>query len=326
MHGLIATVAGSFRPKSAKLWLRYDRGIILGGTPKATGTLPPVVTFTATDGGALSTLGQRCIRVEIQTTGIRGTATFRASFDDGPTFVVTGAVTAATYDLPSSNVRLNFPVGAYTNDDVYRATVATWKNQGTTGSTHDFTQATASLQPVSTPNGPDFDGVDDYMTSTGALSGIIKNNAYTGFFVGYERTFSNAATSYANDAIITDSGAYFMWGAKDPGTKSSIIANYTGTQHQAYATALVASQFDLMEFRHSGGVLYTRIGNQTEASAASGNTQVLTGTLTIGAVYDHATNFWDGVFKELLVHDSVLDTTLWNACRQYMARQHGVTV
>lgn len=141
-------------------WCRADLGITLGATPLASGTLPPAVTLSGTLAQALG------VRIEIQTTGIRGTATFRWSTDNGTTWTESSVVTAATYALGTTGITANFPVGTYTNDNVYKATIATWADQS--GAALDYTQATAGLQPVMLKAGGanstqamQFDGVDD---------------------------------------------------------------------------------------------------------------------------------------------------------------------
>lgn len=79
----------------------------------ATGTAPPIVTIS----GSLPYPQQ--LRVELQTTGPRGTATFRLSLDGGSTYVATGVTTAASYGVPGTSNTLLFPVGSYTNNNVY---------------------------------------------------------------------------------------------------------------------------------------------------------------------------------------------------------------
>lgn len=84
-----------------------------GTTLFATGTAPPVVTIS----GSLPYPQQ--LRVELQTTGPRGTATFRLSLDGGTTYLSTGVTTAASYAIPGTSNTLLFPVGSYTNNNVY---------------------------------------------------------------------------------------------------------------------------------------------------------------------------------------------------------------
>lgn len=84
-----------------------------GATLFATGMNAPVVTVT----GTLPYPQQ--LRVEVQTTGPRGTATFRVSLDGGTTYIATGVTTAASYAIPGTSNTLMFPVGSYTNNNVY---------------------------------------------------------------------------------------------------------------------------------------------------------------------------------------------------------------
>ena len=92
----------------------------LSTTPFASGTSPPAVTLSGS-------VTPRPLRIELQTTGARGTAIFRYSADGGATWIESGVTTAATYPMigAASGTTLNFPVGSYTNDNVYRAVYAT---------------------------------------------------------------------------------------------------------------------------------------------------------------------------------------------------------
>lgn len=122
------------------MWLVASRGVTLAGTPRATGTTPPVVTLTGQLEQSIA------LRVEIQTTGARGAATFRWSVDGGTTWVQQNQVTAATFLMGSTGITLNFPAGTYTNDNVFVGTVASWNDQSGRG--NHTAQATAAQQPT----------------------------------------------------------------------------------------------------------------------------------------------------------------------------------
>lgn len=116
----------------------YDAAFsTLGGTLNATGASPPVVTIS----GLLSS--PQGIRVEITTSGTRGTAVFRVSIDNGSTWLASSVLTVATYAIGTTGITLNFPTGSYTDDNVYRATVQTIRER-----LHgrDLVQLTASKQ------------------------------------------------------------------------------------------------------------------------------------------------------------------------------------
>lgn len=142
-----------------------DFGVATGGTPKASGTSPPAVTVT----GVPSCVA---LRIEIQTTGARGAATFRYSAKNtgsgAADWIEQNITTAATYNAVGAlaGMQISFPNSTYTNDNVYQGTCSAWTCQvsGTTAS-----QATAGNQPLILWNstlGRLFlrgDGTDDFL-------------------------------------------------------------------------------------------------------------------------------------------------------------------
>lgn len=134
-------VTSGFNPNNIADILALDpANSTMGSTPTATGTTPPVVTFS----GTLTTpFG---IRIEIQTTGVLGASTFRVSLNNGTSYVASSVATVATYVIPGTAVTVNFPAGTYTNDNVYVATVATGRDLSPT--TKNVTQASAAAQPT----------------------------------------------------------------------------------------------------------------------------------------------------------------------------------
>jgi len=78
------------------------------------GTAPPAVTLTGTPVAQSTT-----IEIDITTGGARGTALF--TWKLGGVVQATGQTTAATFVLGTTGLTANFPVGTYTNDNVYTA-------------------------------------------------------------------------------------------------------------------------------------------------------------------------------------------------------------
>ncbi len=114
-------------------WWRADT-YTLSATLRATsGTTPPVVTLS----GTLTVTDGMGFRMEIQTTGARGTATFRYSRDNGASWIESNVVTAATYAMvgPLTGRTLVFPVGLYTNNNVYEGAIGTWEDLSGNGFT-----------------------------------------------------------------------------------------------------------------------------------------------------------------------------------------------
>lgn len=147
-----------------------DFGLTLGGTPLASGTgPPPALTLT----GSIATNVFPSLRVEIQTTGADGVATYRyGNLNDGTTsgtWIESGKVVpggGGTYNAIGALAGLvfNWPVGSYTNDNVYQGTCSSWTDQQ---NSFNAVQAIAGKQPLillnTTFNRPflRFDGTDD---------------------------------------------------------------------------------------------------------------------------------------------------------------------
>jgi hypothetical protein len=132
--------SGRLLRRLASMWLESDAGITLGTAPRATGTSPPAVTISGQLEQSIA------LRLEVQTTGLRGTATFRWSTDGGATWAASGVLTAATAALGSTGITAAFPAGTYTSDNVYQGTVATWADQSPNAKSG--TQATAANRPI----------------------------------------------------------------------------------------------------------------------------------------------------------------------------------
>lgn len=149
-----------------RFW-QSDFGVATGGTPLASGTTPPAVTVSGVPAGM-------ALRIEIQTTGARGTATFRYSVQNTGTGAVSwieqNVVTAATYSPIGalSGATFTFPNSTYTNDNVYEGTCSTWTDvKNSVGAT----QATAANQPrilsdVAGRLSLSFDGSNDVLNDT----------------------------------------------------------------------------------------------------------------------------------------------------------------
>jgi hypothetical protein len=160
-----------------------DHGVVEGSTLKASGTTPPAITFTGTR------VGRPCsITVKCPTTGgARGTWLGTVSYDGGTT-VSESFTSAATIALTGKGygLVLNIPTGNAATDNVWKATIATWKDQK---GTKDYAQATAGSQfviGVGVGNRPGFisDGTDDFMAATGltlAAPGTTPTFIYAGF-------------------------------------------------------------------------------------------------------------------------------------------------
>lgn len=182
---LIGQFAGMIQPKqcaaiapdslSTTLLARYESptSISNGPTPDPSGSSPPVVTYT----GTLQI--PKGVWVKIKSTGVRGVATFRTYLDGlGVTPVeASDQPTAATYLIPTTAVTVNFPLGTYTNNNVYKGGGNPLVDL--TANAYNFTNGTTSTRPLIITAGPSslaslpvwrFDGVDDRQIGPSALA------------------------------------------------------------------------------------------------------------------------------------------------------------
>lgn len=155
-------------PTVQRAW-QTDFGLSLGGTPLASGTgPPPALTLTGS-----VVWNAPALRVEIQTTGADGVATYRyGANNDGATsswieqnkVVPAGGGTYAAIGV-LAGLTFNWPAGAYTNDNVYQGTCSAWVCMKTAAVA---SQAVASKQPRILIDAGGrlflrFDGVDDFL-------------------------------------------------------------------------------------------------------------------------------------------------------------------
>jgi hypothetical protein len=121
MIDALQALLGSVYVGIVKQTLANELAIINGiGNITSSGTAPPILTCEGIPGPVEADQ----IYVACTTGGPRGTALFKWSIDDGRTFVQTGQTTAANFDLVNNSfpldLRLHFPLGTYTNDNVWR--------------------------------------------------------------------------------------------------------------------------------------------------------------------------------------------------------------
>lgn len=210
------------------------------------------------------------------------------------------------------------------------AAVTSWTDLS--GNARHLTQATGSLQPLFRTSGinslgaVDFDGTDDYLVNASAISTFIANNAYTlfaAFNVDAINTSSGTTATDVNDAIFHDASGYmgmhFDATAAPPYKVQAY--NYDGTYDVNEHTVALTTNSVFMQ-RHDAGNLVSAINAGTETSIASGNTQVVTGTLEVGRGRP-GTPYYDGKVGELIVYNVALSTTDIAALTDYLKTKWG---
>jgi hypothetical protein len=167
-----------------------------------------------------------------------------------------------------------------------------------TGNGRHLAQATTTKQPVFTSEietgttdrpGASFDGTDDLLATSGALSNLISTTAGYIVVVGLVDSVSlNSSTASANHVIVADSALEHglsarlggrLYGFNDDGSEDSVTdAVPVGVNSDENPQAFVA------ELRHDSGTLYTRVNLGDEESTTSGTTASLAGALNVGDV------------------------------------------
>ena len=185
-----------------------------------------------------------------------------------------------------------------------------------------FTQATAANKPllktgangINSQNVLRFDGTNDQLGSTGILSSLITNAAFT--------TFTVIKTSASgNDSIITDLGTNWQLlvtttptakiSTLDGGSPSQVIGITNGT------AAIITSH-------HSSGQSTIRKNNGAYAAdVATGNTSALTEVISIGE-RTGAADFYTGDIAEIIIYNRVLSEAEEVLVRRYLNAKYAI--
>lgn len=252
-------------------WFRSSESIQMGGTLLPGGTTPPAVTVSSS--GVLTSRTEGLF-VDIIVGGARGTATFTVYIDNGTTPVASNVTTAATYNIPGTDLILNFPVGTYNADNTYTAICSQWcdKVSSFPTSTNNYVNA-AGGAPFTTTSRPKiraasastlgapcirFDGTDDLLESTGTLGTATWGGADTpvcsfmlielltmpaGGTIGTIHSASNITDTdlpYINFEFVGTGPAYHTVRRGDTGTVKGTSANII----PAIGVKLIEDTFD----------------------------------------------------------------------------------
>jgi hypothetical protein len=219
LAGMVNTYDGMIQPKQCDFlapdelsvggpisWHESPDSFQLGLTPDPSGTLPPAVTYSGTLALAKGAW------VKILTTGARGTAQFRTYLDGlGVTPVeASNQTTAATYVIPGTSLTVNFPVGAYTNDNVYKG-VGNPVNDKTANLYH-LVNTTGGTRPYVITVGPlgglpiwRFDGANDRQIGPSAMATAVCGGTDNPFMVTALVNVNAVPTGAATACIFTAS-------------------------------------------------------------------------------------------------------------------------
>ena len=170
-----------------------------------------------------------------------------------------------------------------------------------------------------------FDGIDDSLTSNLAgwtLTNIITNTEFCCFMVVKAATpGTNAAASYDNDGIVVETSQ--SWGLHLKSTGPTFIGyNWDGSDDHADRTFTAGTVYAL-RWRHTGGNVSLLRSGTTEASAASGNTLTLTGSVRLGI--SGVANYFDGDVAEIFIYNAQPSAGQLTGLAEYITSRYGIT-
>jgi hypothetical protein len=271
-RGHWGAAGGVFLPSTVSgciLFLNASTGATINTTMASSGTSPPAVTLTGT------LTGSHAIRIEITTGGARGTAIFRFSVNSGA--FTSGVTTAATVALGATGVTANFPVGTYTDNNVYQSLCSSWADSSGFSNNVGASGGAANVSPIYaydsafSGNSLQFDGTADTLfRSTGGVTGssdhtlFVKAKWATGSGLrGIATIGSAAAASSGGTSAVGGSGTSEWFG----GASLSNPTGGTPTNGVVYTLGKT----------HTSGVTQGYVG-----SSASGSTSSNSHTLSAG--------------------------------------------
>lgn len=162
------------------------------------------------------------------------------------------------------------------------------------------------------------------LSTTGfAVSTLVANNAYTILCV-LKKATSGALDGhwYAHDNI---AGANAIGVASDTNDDLA-VQNYDGTPDAVIKAASLAAAFNTLTAMHSGGNIYAGVSDTRDASlasAASGNTSVLTEVFNVGRNFGGYGSF---DIAELAIYNVAVSEADRQNIERYLAFKYGITL
>lgn len=214
----------------------------------------------------------------------------RAPFYGGFSFGAgrAGKVAAAVFDPATLSL-----TGWWRADSTTGYVAGTWDGVASAGGSgsRDLTQGTGGQQPgtsisYSGHTAPDFDGTDDVLANATAISTMLSASAWRGWWlVHIDAISANSATSYLNDCIMQDSGAYWGIYARANGGSPLVYAYQWDGAEKAASANLVGVGVDriLIQARYDGTDIRLKVNGGTVQTAAAGSISTTTGTIVCGA-------------------------------------------
>lgn len=304
---------------------RYST-IVLEAAMLTTGTTPPSVTLSGTPTGLFD------IRIEITTSGGRGTAVFRWSSNGGGSWT-SGVLTAETVLLGATGVTANFSgTGSYATDNVYRSTVKQWTDSSANGVLFEETVGPAN-QPVIDLTGLNgrpgllFDGVNNRLKCfDSAFATALAGGSDTPFVAGMVAKCVGAASgnhpffAISYDALGTAQCSFraltSAWAAIKRGDSDASDTRSGGTAD---------SNAHRFIYRHNGTTVDLFVDNVAVISAAAQDRDTCTvASVTLGALLSIANVFGNVIIGDVVTYTGARSATEIGYLDQWLKNDYGL--
>jgi len=215
--------------------------------------------------------------------------------------------------------------------DVGGTAYSDWGNQAQASG--DFTQTTPSARPATGRTiagyaAPDFDGTDDFMTTTAfPLSSCVSASAYHVFVVYLADAIATNSFGFNNAGLVCDAGGFFWTSLRNiAGTLTATCGHWDGAEKTISASGVATGSAQLLEFWFTGGTQRARVAAGATASGAAGNITTLTNQVRIGRNFAGASSSHNGLIASVLMCNRALTAGEQTIIRAYLAARYGVTV
>lgn len=163
-----------------------------------------------------------------------------------------------------------------------------------------------------------FDGAASKMTSAATLADIMAAGAVTFFLVTKPYDVSNAG----QQNILIDSSTRFAL-YSGAGASTFQYYNYDGNHDNTIAQAFTNNKITVFSGRHEGGNIYLSQNNGADYSAASGDTDALTGTLIMAKTGAFA--YYNGDIAEIIFFNKVLPSDVRIKIQKGLCKKWGAS-
>ena len=228
----------------------------------------------------------------------------------------------------STNLSLWLKADAGTDITTDGTGVTTWTNSATGGQISTAASGLRPLYRISSSNynfNPllDFDGVDDYFTTTSNF-GVTGTSSFSSFAVSRRATDNTIDALYGGSASAANSLGFFIH-SNDLGIlEAQTIGTKTGTNATALAgvgtiKGFVRSASNTWQMYHNGA-----------ADGIAGGITAFGGTLTTSnlniGVGEGIQAPFDGDIAEIIIHSGTLTATEVSKINSYLAIKYGITL